>query len=197
MRRWLDLALLFSLGAVIGTGADQIHVQAAVLSYAHPAAFLSGQAIWVPLLFGSAGVVLTLAHAALLRSMHRAVPFGSPQRFAASLLAFLAAYGSTALFQNAPLALALGLLVAWAFRVVLAPAADKMIAGPLLALGGSLFESLLSSTGAFHYRSPDFASVPAWLPTLYLHASLMVREGYLAFFAAPRRARLSRAAPSS
>src|SRR6266508_3371407 len=67
-----------------------------------------------------------------------------------------------------------------------APTNEKVIAGPILAVGGSLFEAALSSTGAFHYQHPDVLLVPAWLPALYLHASLLVREACLAFIARPR-----------
>jgi hypothetical protein len=183
-----QLLALFGLGALIGTAADQIHVQSGVLSYARPTPLLIGQAPWVPLLFGAAGVVLPLGNAVLLRLLRDRTATGSGRALASSVLWFFAAYASTAAFQAWPLLLAPALALAWGARVAVSSAPDRAIAGPLLAVGGSLFEAGLSSTGAFQYLHPDLLFVPAWLPALYLHASLMTREACLAFLA-PARAR--------
>jgi hypothetical protein len=166
---------LLGLGALVGTGADQIHVRAAVLSYPGRGV-LMGQPLWVPLLFGGAGVFLPLANGALLRLTRERKLRGSVRGVAVAVLWFFGAYAATALLQRVPRLLAVGLVLAWGARVARCPTPDKLLAGPLFALGGALFESALSSTGAFHYRHPDLWLVPVWLPALYLHASLMTRE---------------------
>ncbi|HVI74556.1 MAG TPA: hypothetical protein VM683_06190 [Anaeromyxobacteraceae bacterium] len=181
MPRFVQVAKLFGLGAFIGTAADQIHVRSGVLSYPRPSALLPGQPLWVPLLFGAAGVALPLANAAMLRATRERPPRSTVRGLAAAVLWFFAAYASTALFQAESRALAIALVSVWAARVALRPTPDELLAGPLFALGGALFEAGLSSTGAFQYRAPDFLLVPAWLPALYLHVSLMTREACLAF----------------
>lgn len=186
--------MLFALGATIGTVADQLHVRSGVLAYPHPAPWLGGEAPWVPLLFGAAGVVLPLSNAWLLR-LSRGPPRPAPLRdLAAAVLWFFAAYLSTALFQGAPLRLAAALGVAWLARLAAAPALDAAVAGPAFAVAGSLFEAALSSTGAFRYLRPDLLLVPAWLPALYLHASLMTRAAAVAL-ASPSPPGAPRAAP--
>jgi hypothetical protein len=187
MPRLVQVALLFALGAVVGTAADQIHVRAGVLSYPRGSALLPGQPSWVPLLFGAAGVALPLGNAALLRlALERPSP-GSIRGVASAVLWFFTAYASTALLQAVPLLLATALVLAWSARVALRPTLDKLLAGPIFAFGGAVFEAWLSSTGAFHYRHPDVGLVPAWLPALYLHVSLMTREACLLFLARTAR----------
>lgn len=170
------------MGAAIGTLADQLHVRSGVLSYRHPCRALPGQAAWVPLLFGASGLVLTAGHAGLLRLTGERAPRATPAQLAQSALGFLAAYVSTVAFQRRPRRLALALASLWLARVLAAPATGKLVAGPLFATAGPLFESWLSSTGAFRYRRPDRMGVPLWLPALYLHAALMVRQAHLALF---------------
>jgi hypothetical protein len=194
MRNATRIPLLFALGAVVGTAADQIHLRSGVLSYPRGAAAPFGQPLWVPLLFGGAAVALVLGHAPWLRLGREGAPRASSARFAASVLWFYAAYAATGLLHGTPRVLALALAALWAGRVAIAPTVDRAIAGPLYAMAGTLFESALSSTGAFHYRAPDLLLVPAWLPALYLHVSLMTREAYLVFFP-PRPAGATLASP--
>jgi hypothetical protein len=71
------------------------------------------------------------------------------------LLWFFVAYASTSAYERKPRRLALALVSCWMARVLAAPTAGKLVAGPLFAAAGPLFESRLSSTGAFRYRRPD------------------------------------------
>ena len=171
-------ALLSLTGAVVGTLGDQIHVQSGVLWYRHPA--LGGQSVWVPFLFGTAGVGLVHAHRLFLRPKP-----GEPAPPARSLvvpgLIFAAAYLATGIGRSRPLLVAAALTVAWMIRLLLHPAGDKVAAGLAFAAGGPLFEAALSATGAFSYRHPDMLGVPVWLPALYLHLSLLTRQIHLVF----------------
>jgi hypothetical protein len=183
LRAW-HVVVLGVLGAVVGTVGDQIHVQYGVLWYPAPRPWLYGQAAWVPALFGGSTIALVFGHALLVRAWP---PARRPQRRAvvAPFLLFAAAYFSTGLFQAHPAALALGLTLAWAARVALAPARDKLAAGVLYAFAGPLVEAAVSSLGGFYYRHPSAVRVPLWLPALYLHVSLLSRHIYLAWFAPP------------
>jgi len=176
MRRARAQAVLFLVGAVVGTLGDQIHVQFDVLWYPRP--LLCGQAPWVPFLFGTAALVLVNGHRLFLRR-----PAGDPppSSLAAPAVLFVAAYFATALGKERPLLVAGGLAAAWALRVAVAPATDKLLAGLAIAAGGPLVEAALSATGAFFYRRPDVLGVPVWLPALYLHVSLLTRQIYLVF----------------
>ena len=184
----LAVLALFFAGAVIGTLGDQIHVQFGVLSYPHPAPWLYGQASWVPLLFGCAGLALVLGNRTFIRpSLHPDIRTGDvlPATLGevlGSFVLFVAAYFSTGLFQDHPRLLALGLTAIWLLRIAPRPTRDKLLGGLASAVGGTLFEAALSSTGAFRYRSPDLWLVPIWLPALYLHVSLATRDIYLAWF---------------
>lgn len=182
MRTAARLLLLFALAAVLGTAGDQLHVRFGVLSYPRGSPLLFGQALWVPFLFGAAGLVLVLGHAPLLRLVHDRSSRGSRFGFAISVVWFCGAYASTALLAGSPLILALALVGAWGARVRMAPKRDALLAGVAYAILGPLFESTLSATGAFHYATPDLLLVPQWLPALYLHVSIMTREAYLLFF---------------
>lgn len=171
--------LLFVAGAVVGTLGDQIHVQFGVLAYPHPFPGMHGQAFWVPLLFGGAGIAMVAGERAIVPpSLPRTA---SRVPLVSSFVLFAAAYFSTGLFKDHPLALAAGLSLAWALRFALTPTRDKLVSGLLLAATGSLFEAALSSTGAFYYFPPRVLLVPIWLPALYLHVSLFTREIHLAW----------------
>ena len=129
--------------------------------------------------FARSFLACSAPHELLLRLAPAPAAQGSARGLASAVVWFCAAYASTAQFQAAPLPLALVLALAWCGRVALSPTVDKLLAGPIFAVGGALFEAGLSSTGAFHYRHPDVLHVPVWLPALYLHVSLMTRDACL------------------
>ena len=176
MERFSAQVFVFFLGAVVGTLLDQIHVRSGVLAYAHPVLF--GQAAWVPVVFGSGGLLLVNGQRFLL-----VLAGGDGEPAARSLatpaLLFVGAYLLTGLGAERPL-LVLGLLVAvWVARLARAPGRDLALAGAAFALGGPLYEAMLSATGAFAYRRPGALGVPCWLPALYLHAAGFTRAIYL------------------
>jgi hypothetical protein len=161
---------LFVAGAIVGTLLDRIHVAAGVLWYTHPA--LAGQAVWVPLTFGVGALLLMSGH--LIFPPHERP--AAPATLAAPALGLLLAYLATAALADRALLLTLVLLVAWIVRVLRDPTADKLAVAIAFALGGPIFEAMLSATGGFFYRQPDLLGVPVWLPALYLHVSLLTRQ---------------------
>lgn len=170
--------ILFAVGAVLGTALDHIHVATAVLAYPTPFAF--AQALWVPPLFGFAAVSFVRMWQPLRSPADRRP---SPGRVVAAFAIFAAAYAVTGLARDsAPLVWAL-LLPAWIALIAGPGWQRRAIYGLVVAASGTAFESLLCWLGGFHYLVPTSLRVPAWLPVLYLHASLLLRQLDLAFFA--------------
>jgi hypothetical protein len=182
-RAAIAAAALFGVGAVVGTLGDRIHVHYDVLFYPQPAAWLFGQAAWVPLLFGGVTILLVLGHGVLLWLVGEAAPRPSRVSVIAPFVWFGATYLSTGLFHRWPVPLAIGLALLWVVRVARRPTREMLLASVLVAISGPLSEALLSSTGGFRYYHPDALLVPLWLPALYLHVALLTRHIYLAFVA--------------
>jgi hypothetical protein len=82
--------------------------------------------------------------------------------------------------------LALALVMTWSWHAKRHPGEGALPYALATALGGTLFEAMLSSTGAFYYTkdNQDILGVPIWLPALYLHASLLTRAIALRYFRA-------------
>lgn len=156
------LAVAAVLGGVGGVVLDHIHVSFGVLYYPKP--WVWDQAWWVGPLFAAATiVVLTVAGV-----FARQAPGTREHTVPSSAAWFVAAYWASGQWHGHPVGLAIAYLVFFALRTTHRP--TLMFAG-LLAVCGVGFEIMLSSTGAFYYRHPDFAGVPMWLGGLYLHAA--------------------------
>ena len=170
--RWLLLVLV---GAVLCTLGDHLHATLGVLVYARVAFW--DQAWWVAPLFGSATVVCVLGARPFLGGPSPA-SVAPPARLIADLVGFCAAYAYTSVAaHDRPLLTLLVLSVAFVVRVLGdARSPGLVLYSLLLAVGGTLFEAGLSSTGAFHYLHPDLLGVPMWLPGIYLHAGLIAGE---------------------
>jgi hypothetical protein len=178
--------LLFLIVGVLGTACDQIHVQFEVLAY--PSPFLLGQALWVPLVFGAASVFIVASYAPFRRLAPRDEPPPSAAALAFVAADFLAAYFATGIFKGTPVALALGLTLAWVAVLAARFSLDRVLFGLAVALGGVLVETALSALGGFHYNFPydgarALGHVPLWLPALYLHVALLTRVVARRFFA--------------
>ena len=162
-------ALLFLLGAAVGTALDQLHMLGGVLSY--PAPFLMQQAVWVPPLFGSAAVGFALQHRALRRLFH-ARPIATREGLLRDGALFFAGYAVSAFAPlSSPLLIAL-LGGAYAMRAVLVKEPPHRLAHALLCgLAGIAAEATLVSLGAFRHHRAELLGVPYWLPALYLLAA--------------------------
>jgi hypothetical protein len=163
-------ALLFAVGAVLGTALDQLHVASGATSYAKP--FLFGQAVWVPLLFGSAAAGFADMHRRLRRAFGapRAAP--APALLAADFVIFAAAYAASAYLAVSNAALLALFVAAFALRVVVKRVPPHRIVHALLcALLGVAVEWVLTGLGLFTHHRADLLRVPLWLPGLYLLSS--------------------------
>jgi hypothetical protein len=161
----------FVLGSVVGTAGDKIaHEAQGVLTYRHPVVL--GEAWWVPLLMGGAGIAFPISHAMFRRRAGAAPPPATLREVVATFALFFGAYVASGLFKDHPLALTLvfsaGFLVAaWRARW----AGWQWLFALGCAAGGAGTEMAISATGTFWYIAPDFLGVPIWLPALYLHVA--------------------------
>lgn len=161
------LLTLLVIGGIGGALSDQIHVRFDVLWYPRP--FFLDQAWWVAPLFGGATIGIFLGALPFAQRLVRGDGLTSARGLTLSGASFLAAYLASGAFRAWPIALLAGYAAAWSLRALETKMGGAGLAfSVLLALGGTLFESALSSTGAFYYRAPDFLGVPYWLPGLYL-----------------------------
>lgn len=167
---------IFVLGAVGGLACDQIHVQLGVLSYPDP--MWLGQAWWVAPNFGI-GTVLMIVGSRLL-ARRAGVPGTRSTRWLIDSLIFVAAYFSTGIFSDHPVALAVGLAVTALGRLALRrDRATAIVHAIGLGAGGAAYESALAAAGLFAYGQPQIGWVPIWLPFLYWHgASLALDLAY-------------------
>jgi len=160
--------LAFVAGGIGGTLLDQIHVRTNVLRYAHPDLF--GQPWWVAPQFGLAVVAILLATVWFTdragRESRDAVPM------IADAVAFVVAYTVTGIFHRHPWLVLIALCVIWAGMILVHRDRVTLVAISMaLAVGGPVYESLLTWTGAFTYTvTPLALRVPIWLPALYLTA---------------------------
>jgi hypothetical protein len=82
---------LFLVGAVAGASLDMIHVVSGVLSYPNPF-YPWGQALWVPLLFGMAALVLVWGYQMVAAFVGARDPSPPASALTESALGFVLAY---------------------------------------------------------------------------------------------------------
>jgi hypothetical protein len=179
---WLILALA---GALVCTVCDHLHVVTGVLHYRSP--WVWQQAFWVPLLFAGASLLIVAGAGPVVTLLRVGEAPPSPREVAGDALQFVAAYAFTAYGSGEPTVVATVLSAWWLGRMVRERRPWMIPYSIAVAIGGTLFEATLSSTGAFTYRAPDMLGVPRWLPALYLHVALL--GGSLQLLLAPRPAR--------
>lgn len=168
--RWLRAgAALAGLGATLGVALDGIHSHFGATRYAEP--WVWGTAWWVPLLFGGA-FTLGLLRPALDR--WRGGALHVPTRAAAlgAMGAFVAAYWTTVAPLPWPAVTALVLANAAAAWALVDRTARGLAFGLAAAIGGPTVEAVLVARGAFEHLQPLALGLPAWLPALYLSASV-------------------------
>ena len=150
------------LGALGGLALDQIHVQFGVLFYANP--WWLEQAWWVAPLFAAASLLFI----SLASPMVTTFPGTQEHRVFGSAAALVGAYWVSAVWQAHPIGLAIAYPVVLLLHSTHRP--TLMFAGAM-ALIGTACEVVITGTGAFTYRHPDFLGVPYWLPGLYLQGA--------------------------
>jgi len=158
-------ALLFLIGAVIGSVLDSFHIQGGAAHYAKPMAL--GISWWTPWIMGLVTVVIGVTHF----KIHPVVP-RLKWGLLVSLVCFFVSYWASAflpvtnfektLFISALYFLGWGLFDKTGMSLVLAF---------LTAVIGSGVEGVLGYVEFFIYTKPDYLYVPLWLLPLYANAS--------------------------
>jgi len=169
------LGLFFLLGATVGSLLDGIHTHSGTTFYPDP--LIWKMAWWVPLIFGSAGVIIAFTHFHLHRILQTPSVAGRPYRRIGSLAIFILVYFISGYLPYSypvrTLVMSLLYVVTWLFW-------ERSWQSILLAVGtamvGCFVEGTLSVLGLFGYARPDFFYIPQWLPILYLHASAAVGQ---------------------
>ena len=165
---------LFLLGAIFGTALDAFHVYSYIEQYTRPT-FL-GVAWWVPLLFGSATVVIGYSHPLIDPLVHNS---RRPRRLATSIaeLAWLLLAYVIAASPISSLAKTILLsLIYFNFWLLTGRGWQNLLLSLVTAITGTLIEMTLVAAGAFSYLQPDILGVPYWLPFMYACASLAVGD---------------------
>lgn len=167
----LAVALVCAGNGLLLTLCDRFsHVQFGALSYTSP--IFTGQAWWVLPNFMLAAGGMYLG-ALLLFARHVRLP--STTQLLTSTLAFVAVYALSGLFNEHPQALLWAFVLSWLARLALSPDRTPLaLFGVVLALVGCVVEGLITRTGEFAYRAPEFFHVPLWLAGLYLHGSIAI-----------------------
>lgn len=167
----MRFAVLFALGAVLGTLLDRMHWAAGVLSY--PDTTLAGQAWWVPLLFGAAAIALVEGHRFAAKTMRAPRDPSTPRAALLTVCGFAAAYAFTAVYDEKPLMVLAVVGVAWAAMIAATHRASRgfLLFAASTAVVGTLVETTLTQLGQFAYARPTLLSVTIWLPALYLWAA--------------------------
>ena len=169
--RHVTPAFIFLAGAIGGTLLDQIHVRSHVLHYAHPR--FAGEVWWVVPEFGAAATVALLFAIWTTKRSWRAPRDAVPIVVDASI--FVVAYSVTGVLHRHSWIILVVVLCLWV-GVIAAHRERKafVLVSLVLMIAGPIFESALSSTGAFRYDvTPLVGRVPIWLPALYLNAGVL------------------------
>lgn len=165
--------LIFIFGAIVGSVFDGFHTHSLTTAYPNP--WILKMAIWVPPLFGSAMLGITLHHIGMIRLLKLQVTKYSWLKITSGFVLFGLQYASSGFVKLESLpALLLQLLLTGLIWFLF----DKKLIGILLAIPvaitGSLVEIYLIHLKGFYYLKPDFFGIPYWLPCLYLSASIVV-----------------------
>lgn len=178
MKRWVQTAAAFGLGAVVGTLGDQIHVRAGVLRYRTPHRGAFGQPYWVPLLMGAAAVAMIEGYHTVRARGRGAEPPSDLDPIAREAASFFALYLASGVLRRYPRSLAVGFTGFFVWRVVReGDDLESVLHAVGTALAGTAFEHWLSGTEAFSYDEAHqhVGRTPLWLPGLYLQAARFAR----------------------
>lgn len=167
------IAVCAGIGSLLTLCDRFFHVAFGALSYTSP--IFTGQAWWVWPNFMLASGAMYLGAKLLFAPQLRQPTM--PQLLVSHAL-FIAVYGLSGVFNAHPQALLWGFCLGWLLRLATMPSDRGVYAlfGVVLALAGCAFEGVLTLTGEFAYRAPEFFHVPLWLAGLYLHGSFAILQ---------------------
>lgn len=169
---WKLGAVLFAIGAILGTMCDGFHTWGGQTTYAHP--MILRAPLWVPLLFGLAAVGIGFGRLAFDRMLQIREQI-SMRQAALAMGFFIAAYAFTGFVGWDEVRIAnvvlFAALIAWS---IWDRRADGLVFMLLVAFIGTGIEMLLVRSGVFFYAQSTLDGVALWLPSLYLLAAVSV-----------------------
>ena len=170
--RWArTAAALALLGATLGVAMDWAHAASGTTRYAAPLSI--GVAWWTFPLFAGAAVALGLGPVIAERLLGRRDPPPTLGRATTGMGLFVIAYLLSCVLRGVT-----GAAVLLAIAVAIWLVVDRRPLGAAMALAagvlGPLAEAAQIAAGLFSHADVAFGGVPAWLPCLYLCASLAV-----------------------
>lgn len=172
-RNSLKIVMVFILGAIWGSIGDYYHSVTATAGYHNPD-FL-GLAWWVPLLFGSATILITFALLSTDHFFRKKERKPSLGKVLLGLVAFEGLYLLSGYLPGPSQTKVLILYVlAVIFVVILDTSVYAFVLSLIIAGCGTFAESTIVSMGNFYYSHPNWNGVPYWLPSLYMVASVAI-----------------------
>ncbi len=171
--------VLFLIGALVVPVGDVVHVLTQTTSYPPEQMVYSIFGVipwWVPLLFGSAGVLSGL-HTELVRKKFPRNRDAKPLEFIAATVAFLGMYFLSGLLPKT--FITDGVLL-FCGSLLFLFSGDRTLGGVFQAfgivLGGTGFEIFLVQNHVFSYAPPhnELWGVAPWLPWLYVGVAVAV-----------------------
>lgn len=186
-RTWSLFYLAIFVGsALLLTVGDYLHMITGTLSYPESEDFRFpwGQPLWVPLLFGTAGIVIVNGRAVLFQwgLLKNSNQSPNPVQVVAPLLLTLVSYGISGYLPHPPGGMADLILLSIAMGTFLLFDRSRtgFIMGALTALGGCVAEASISRAGGFAYH-PELQNlrwIPSWLPWLYFTGGVAANQLY-------------------
>jgi hypothetical protein len=167
---------------VVFTLCDAVHVYTGTLSYAHPLDWLPLPQPWFvfPLFFIAGGLggalARTVSMSMLLPSCNSNTK-GDASSAVEGFFGLCMTYVLTGFANRDGSFLTVLLFSGAVFRLLVAP--DRTytaVFAAALALVGVLTEGSIVFLGEMQYRQSDFLGTPLWLPLLYVHAAISMRE---------------------
>jgi hypothetical protein len=165
------LFIVVLVSGVAGALFDHIHVKSRTTIYTNPTLF--GQAWYMIFVFGF-GIAGAYLNATPFARRVYAIPPSKTETIE-NIASLIVCYFVSAVFHYNRTLDAVILWSAFAARALLVRSMDNkrtfLVFASLVGIGGSLFEAILSATGAFYYNGSDFIGIPLWLPALYCNAA--------------------------
>ncbi|MBI2026535.1 MAG: hypothetical protein HYS98_01800 [Deltaproteobacteria bacterium] len=178
LKKVLLVLILFLLGALVGPLGDLFHLLSHTTVYPQEKYwlyFFDIMPFLVPLLFGSATLMIGISHGCFYRIFHKTFLPCTKNIicFVFGFTYFVLFYSLSGYLPMPHFFLAIAFIVLWIMM-------ERTWLGLLLALltaaAGTAFEILLVRNGVFFYKEPvnSLFGVASWLPWLYAIASISV-----------------------
>ncbi|MBI5046950.1 hypothetical protein HZC07_04445 [Candidatus Micrarchaeota archaeon] len=136
-----------------------------------------GVPLWLPFLYGLAGVYIVKVAQEIRRQLGEKTKKEPFWKYMIGNIVAVVVLVISGIIWNNPLLLtgvllvfSIGLYLLWQEETIILVYIFAMIVGPI-------FDMIATKTGAWYYPMPDFLDIPIWLPLLYGLAAIYVTKG--------------------